>query len=205
MSFLVNLLCRGNNQPNTRGFSAWLGRFLARRNPRVSIADDAAISPASLISPRSGSVEIGARSMVSAGAIIAGNVTIGIDSSVQNYTIVVGYGSQGDTTGTVKIGNGVRIGAHGMIIAGNHRFNDVSKPIREQGIEPKPIVICDDVWIGGNVNVLAGVTIGSGCVIGAGSVVTHDIPPMSVAVGSPARVIKKRESCQEKKSSDALQ
>ena len=65
MSFLVNLLCRGNNQPSSRGFAAWLGRRLALRNPRVTIAPDAAISPAAMIHPRSGAVEIGARSMVS--------------------------------------------------------------------------------------------------------------------------------------------
>ena len=193
MSFLVNLLCRGNNQPSSRGFAAWLGRRLALRNPRVTIAPDAAISPAAMINPRSGAIEIGARSMVSAGAVVAGNVKIGNDSSVQNYTIVVGYGTPENPAGLVRIGNGVRIGAHCMIIGGNHRFGAVSKPIHKQGIEPKPIVICDDVWIGGNVNIIAGVTIGSGCVIGAGSVVTHDIPPMSVAVGAPAKVIRKRE------------
>lgn len=193
MSFLVNLLCRGSNQPASRGFAAWLGRRLALRNPRVTIAPDAAISPAAMINPRSGAIEIGARSMVSPGAVVAGNVKIGNDSSVQNYTIVVGYGNSDNPTGLVRIGNGVRIGAHCMIIGGNHRFSDPSTPIHKQGIEPKPIVICDDVWIGGNVNIIAGVTIGSGCVIGAGSVVTHDIPPMSVAVGAPAKVIRKRE------------
>lgn len=56
----------------------------------------------------------------------------------------------------------------------------------------KPIVIEDDVWIAARVNVMAGVTIGKGSVIGAGSVVTKDIPPYSIAVGTPAKVIKKR-------------
>ena len=194
MSFLVNLLCRGNNQPSPRGFAAWLGRRLALRNPRVTIAPDAAISPAAMINPRSGAVEIGARSMVSPGAVVAGNVKIGNDSSVQNYTIVVGYGTPENPAGLVRIGNGVRIGAHCMIIGGNHRFSDPSTPIHKQGIEPKPIVICDDVWIGGRVNIMAGVTIGHGCVIGAGSVVTRDIPPMSIAVGVPARPVARRNS-----------
>ncbi|MBO4648431.1 MAG: acetyltransferase [Lentisphaeria bacterium] len=193
MSFLVNLLCRGNNLPSKRGFAAWLGRRLALRNPRVTIAPDAAISPAAMIHPRSGTIEIGSRSQISAGAVIAGNVKIGDDSSVQNYTIVVGYGQPNDPAGLVSIGNGVRIAAHCMLVAGNHGFGDPSSPIYEQKIEPRPIMICDDVWIGGNVNIIAGVTIGSGSIIGAGSVVTHDIPPMSVAVGTPAKVIKKRE------------
>lgn len=192
MSFLVNLLCRGSNQAAKKGFSAWLGRRLALRNKRVTIAADAAVSPGALISPRNGAIEIGSKSVISPGAILQGNVKIGSDSSVQNYTVIVGYGTPGEASGLISIGNGVRIAAHCMIIAGNHRFEDTSKPIHGQGIEPKPIVIEDDVWIGGSVNIIAGVTIGHGSVIGAGSVVTKDIPPMSVAVGAPAKIIKTR-------------
>lgn len=63
---------------------------------------------------------------------------------------------------------------------------------RRDGIEfAKPITIGDDCWIGGHVVVLPGVTIGEGCTIGAGSVVTKDIPAWSVAIGTPARVVKK--------------
>lgn len=63
---------------------------------------------------------------------------------------------------------------------------------RRDGVEfALPVVIGDDCWIGGNVSILPGVTIGNGCTIGAGSVVTKSIPAYSVAVGSPARVIKK--------------
>lgn len=65
-------------------------------------------------------------------------------------------------------------------------------PIREQGVTREGIIIEDDCWLGSGVKVLDGVTIGKGCVIGANSVVTKDIPPYSVAVGAPARVIKKR-------------
>lgn len=192
MSFLVNMLCRGNSQAAKKGFSYILGRRLASRHKHVKIAPGAAISPGALICPRSGAIEIGPDSMVCSGAAVQGNVKIGRDSSVQNYAIIVGYGEPGDTSGLVSIGNGVRIAAHCMIVAGNHRFEDTSKPIHGQGIEPKPITIGDDVWIGGSVNIMAGVTIGHGSVIGAGSVVTKDIPPMSVAVGAPAKVIKTR-------------
>lgn len=63
---------------------------------------------------------------------------------------------------------------------------------RRDGIEfALPVSIGDDCWIGGNVSILPGVTIGNGCTIGAGSVVTKSIPAFSVAVGSPAKVIKK--------------
>ncbi|KAK5631773.1 hypothetical protein RRF57_007487 [Xylaria bambusicola] len=55
----------------------------------------------------------------------------------------------------------------------------------------KPVVIGDDCWIGGNTTIMPGVTIGKGCTIGAGSIVTKDIPDFSVAIGTPARVVKK--------------
>ena len=57
-------------------------------------------------------------------------------------------------------------------------------------VSSKPIVIEDDCWLGGGVIVLAGVTIGKGSVIGAGSIVTKDIPPYSVAVGNPCKVMR---------------
>lgn len=74
----------------------------------------------------------------------------------------------------------------------NTHPEDVTR--RNAGLEKAlPITIEDNVWIGANVSVMPGVTIGEGCIIGAGSVVTRDIPPHSVAVGSPCRVIRKTE------------
>lgn len=67
----------------------------------------------------------------------------------------------------------------------------VDAPERNIGLEyARPITVGDDVWIGAGVSVLPGVTIGSNCVIGAGSVVSRDIPSNSIAVGNPCRVIK---------------
>jgi len=186
VSILVNILTRGKNQP-VKGFSNWLGRKLALRNKRVFLHKSTMVSPAALINPRDGEISIGMNSIVSPGAQVQGSVFIGENSSVQSYTIIVGYGDSGQ----VKIGNGVRIAAHGMIVAANHR-HEPGSPIHTQGVEPTDIVIEDDVWIGASVNIIAGVTIGHGSVIGAGSVVTKDIPPMSIAVGSPAKVIKQR-------------
>jgi acetyltransferase-like isoleucine patch superfamily enzyme len=75
----------------------------------------------------------------------------------------------------------------------NHVFSDPDQTIMSQGLETKGIVIEDDCWLGTGVRVMDGVTIGKGCVIGAGAVVTKDIPPYSVAVGVPARVISQRQ------------
>lgn len=73
-----------------------------------------------------------------------------------------------------------------------HRHSDVGAPMCEQGHDYEDIIIGDDVWIGYGAQIMSGVTIGSHSIIGAGAVVTHDIPQYSVAVGVPARVIKDR-------------
>ena len=78
-----------------------------------------------------------------------------------------------------------------MFVSGfNHGYADGSKNSSEQALDIRPTVIEDEAHIGANSVVLAGVTVGKRCQIGAGSVVTKDIPPYSVAVGNPARVIK---------------
>ena len=91
-------------------------------------------------------------------------------------------------------GGGIHIGAH-CFIGPNCGMYTANHPLhsdqRNQGFEQaKPIVLEDNVWLGGNVTILPGVTIGEGSVIGAGSVVTHDIPKGFVAVGNPCRVLR---------------
>jgi maltose O-acetyltransferase len=87
----------------------------------------------------------------------------------------------------VRIGSNVFIGPNVLITGATHPLNPIERRSTESGL---PISIGNDVWIGGNAVVLPGITIGDNCTIGAGSVVTKDIPANSVAVGNPARVIK---------------
>lgn len=94
--------------------------------------------------------------------------------------------------GNIKIGNRCLIAAHTGIIANNHKFDDLSIAIKDQGVTREGIVIEDDCWLGHGVTVLDGVTIGRGSIIGAGAVVTKSIPAFSIAVGVPAKVIKSR-------------
>jgi acetyltransferase-like isoleucine patch superfamily enzyme len=91
----------------------------------------------------------------------------------------------------------VEIGEHCMLANGcfvtdaNHRFDDPEKPVPWQGFTSKgPTRLGDNVWLGANVVVTSGVTIGDRCVVGANSVVTTDLPPHSIAAGAPARVIR---------------
>lgn len=101
--------------------------------------------------------------------------------------------------GLVSIGNHVEIGPNVSIITGEHHTMIEERRAHRGHEFTGSVVIGDDCWIGAGVIILAGVTIGSGCSIGAGSVVKADIPPFSIAVGVPARVIRsaKRESTTE--------
>jgi maltose O-acetyltransferase len=92
----------------------------------------------------------------------------------------------------VTIGDNVMIGPGTLITSVGHPLSPKGR--REHQAFAKPVNIENDVWIGGNVVILPGINIGRGSVIGAGSVVTKDIPAFSVAVGSPARVIKTIEN-----------
>lgn len=128
---------------------------------------------------------------------------LGVDSTIEDFSAInngVGPVIIGDRTkiglsntiiGPVTIGNDIRLAQNITLSGLNHNYQDVSRPIHVQGVSTSPIVVEDATWIGANVVVLAGVTIGKHCVIAAGSIVTKDIPSYSVAVGNPARVVKK--------------
>ena len=126
------------------------------------------------------------------------NINIGRYCKIHKNTTIeehsgVGFGCE--------IPNGVTLGSHlimgpdVLIFTQNHQTADTEIAMREQGVAPlKPVVIGDDVRMGARVCILPGVTIGQGAVIGACAVVSKDVPAYSVAVGNPARVVKKRKS-----------
>ena len=114
-----------------------------------------------------------------------GSILIGSDVSI-NYDCVL-YGRGGLT-----IGDNCRLAAGCKIVPSNHRYADPAMPIRDQGLSETGVQIETDVWLGFNVSVLEGACIGRGSVIGAGSVVTRSVPPYSIAVGIPARILKSR-------------
>jgi acetyltransferase-like isoleucine patch superfamily enzyme len=91
----------------------------------------------------------------------------------------------------LTIGNNVGMGFRVTFVTSSHDMADGT--CRAGDVLGRPIVIEDGVWVGGNVTIGPGVTIGSGSVIGSGAVVMRSIPPYSLVVGVPARVVKRLE------------
>ncbi len=96
------------------------------------------------------------------------------------------------TKGGVEIGERTLIGYRTQILSANHVIPPNKGKIFESGHTVKKITIKNDVWIGANCIIVAGVTIGEGAVVAAGSVVTKDVPPFTVVGGVPSKIIKKR-------------
>ncbi|GKX67465.1 acyltransferase [Inconstantimicrobium mannanitabidum] len=94
--------------------------------------------------------------------------------------------------GGIEIGNDVIMGQNVRFHSENHNFGDINVPIRLQGVNSKGIKIGDNCWIGSGVVFLDGVTVGSGCVIGANTLVNKDIPDNAIVAGSPVKIIKYR-------------
>ncbi len=177
-------LYRDHATPEIRARQAEFQSQLAKQGH--TIGEEVYLSELAAIS---GQLTIGDRSYIAAGALISREVDIGTDVSINAYTMV---------HGKCRIGNYTRIASHTTIIGFNHDFDDIDTPIHHQGTTSQGIEIGEDVWIGVNVVIVDGVTIGSHSVIGAGSVVTRDIPPYSIAVGNPAKVVRDRRHKQTK-------
>lgn len=141
---------------------------------QIIIGDEVLVSRNTIIRTRQNTLNIGRQSNIGANCIIASDCA----------------------ESPVRIGENVLIAAYCYILGGgNYRFDDLQTPIMYQEKYSKGgITIEDKVWLGTGVTILDGVKVGKGSVIGAGAVVTKNIPEYSVAVGAPARVVRKRKS-----------
>jgi acetyltransferase-like isoleucine patch superfamily enzyme len=99
----------------------------------------------------------------------------------------------GPHEGRIIIGDDVMFGPEVMLTASTYRYNE-GHPVTQQPLEEADIVIGNDVWLGARAIVLPGARIGDGAIIGAAAIVRGEIPPMSVAVGAPAKVVAERET-----------
>ena len=162
---------------------------------KIELARGVQIHPGTMLNYRSNyethsiNIRIGEGTKVMPGARLIpqqGRIVIGRNCTIQYGCLLYGVGQ-------LEIGDDVRMAAYTVVTPMNHVFSDPNVPIRLQGETAKGVRIGNDVWIGAGVKIVDGVSIGDGCVIGAGSVVTKDLAPFSVAVGVPARVVRKRE------------
>lgn len=129
--------------------------------PRVQIRSTVATTE--LVVYRGGLLEIGERAFINYGCSIAASEHI-------------------------SIGPRCSIGTHVMMM--DNDFHRIEPERRDESPESKPIILEENVWVGGRSIILGGVTIGAGSAVGAGSIVTSDVPPRTVVAGSPARIIR---------------
>lgn len=136
---------------------------------------------------REGRLSIGAQTYFEPGVWLTsdtGRITIG-GGSFLNLNVMIA------AVGAIDIGEHCMLANGCLVTDAAHRFEDPDQPVPWQGFTSKgPTSLGDNVWLGANVVVTSGVSIGRRSVIGANSVVTDDIPPFSIAAGSPAKVLK---------------
>lgn len=145
-------------------------------------------------------------------SFVKDGIQIGNNFSIGSYSQIIVSTQLSSPDGFIKIGHGVGIGefaylggAGGLEIGNdcivgqylschpeNHIFDDITTPIKHQGVTRKGISIGNNCWIGSKVTILDGVKIGDGCVIAAGSVVTRSFPENCVIAGVPAKIIRTR-------------
>ncbi len=137
------------------------------------------------------------------GIILGDDVIVSRNCVIQGKTAAVKIGNKTDigcntiisSSGGVSIGNSVLIAGNCYIGGGRYITDRLDLPMMEQGLYTKGEVnIGDDVWLGAGATVLDGVRVGKGCIVGAGAVVTKDLPDYAVAVGVPAKVTKYRNN-----------
>jgi acetyltransferase-like isoleucine patch superfamily enzyme len=115
----------------------------------------------------------------------AEKIVIGAGTYVNRYTIF-------DAHQQLHIGERVMIGPHCYFTDADHS-TDPETSVQAQPMRHKPLIVEDEVWIGAHATILPGVRLGKGAIVGAGSVVTRDVPSMAIAVGCPAHVLRYRD------------
>ncbi|MET9022439.1 acyltransferase [Actinopolymorpha sp. NPDC004070] len=147
----------------------------------VEFGPDVFVSPRAHVQP--GRLRIGAQSYIGGHALVKVDVLeMGSECTLNPYSVV---------RGQVRMGDQVRIGAHTSLLGFNHSIAP-DRPVCKQPTTSKGITIGNDVWIGSHVVVLDGVHVGDHAVLGAGAVVTKDVPAWAVVGGNPARQIRDR-------------
>jgi acetyltransferase-like isoleucine patch superfamily enzyme len=179
------------------GRGAVFGTGIVLRHPhRIHLGDRVAIGEGCVLDARHDGAE---RALVLEDDVLLANyvvisckgagIHLGTHSSIGAHSVILAIDGN-----DVSIGADVAIGAHGSIIGGGNYHDDrLDVPMWRQGTKPgHAVVLEDDLWIGGRVSILGGVSVGRGSIIGAGAVVNRDIEPMTICAGVPARPLRRR-------------
>lgn len=159
----------------------------------INIAQHVSIKPGTFLSRgflngKKGAIDIASRCELSRGVVIkayGGSINISENTFLGEYVCIYGHGG-------VDVGQNTLIAMHTCIVSSNHTVPNKSTLIRSQGDILLPVKIGNDVWIGAGAKILGGITIGDGCVIAAGAVVTKSLPPYAIAMGVPATIVSYR-------------
>jgi acetyltransferase-like isoleucine patch superfamily enzyme len=157
----------------------------------ISIGNNVLICPHSTIrcDSRDSFIKIGNNTVINDYCMLltyGGYIKIGEFCNINPFSILYGHGG-------LTIGNNVLIAAQTVMIPANHGFLRRDIPIMSQPHTLEGIAIEDDVWIGTGVKILDGCTVGTGTIIGAGTVLTKSVPPYSIVAGVPGKVIRERD------------
>lgn len=137
-----------------------------------------------------------------AGITLGDHVIVSRNCVIQNKTAAITIGNHTDigcntiisSSGGITIGKSVLIAGNCYIGGGRYITERLDLPMMQQGVYTKgAVTIGDDVWLGAGATVLDGIQIGNGCIIGAGAVVTKNLPDYTVAIGVPAKVVRQRQ------------
>ena len=176
-----------------RGFIAWTAKL---HGGSITLGSQSFVGDAVVLfqGEEGGEISLGERSSINQSCIVetgqGGRVFIGKGTHIQPGCQLSAY------KGSLTIGDGVQVAPSCAFYPYNHGFDTGTSIIKQPLSSKGGIVIEDDVWLSFGVVVLDGVTIGRGAIIGAGSVVTRDIPANAIAAGSPAKVVKMRETAE---------
>lgn len=174
------------------GRGVLLGRSLTLRCPgRVHLGDHVLVDDMVVLDAKgpSSRIDIGERVLIGRGSILScSDATITLGDYVS-----IGPFSHFASKSSIRIGSGVGIGSDVHVIAGGYDAADPGRPAIMQERVSRGIAIEDAVWIGVGARILDGVTVGRNSIIAAGAVVTRDVPPFSVFMGNPGRVVQSRD------------
>jgi acetyltransferase-like isoleucine patch superfamily enzyme len=175
------------------GRNVVFGQNVVLRHPhKIRIGDDVVIDDNCLLDAKgetNGGIAIGSGVFVGRNTILScknGDIAIGDGANI-------GFNCEVFSASRVTVGANALFAAYCYVIGGGHNFEDPTRPIAEQGRRSAGVLVGEGVWLGAGAKVLDGVTIGAHAIVGAGAVLTVNVPDRGVAMGRPARVVGTRD------------